>query len=35
MLSNTFSDFISDMGVTDQRHLIDNIENKTGILFKK
>ena len=29
MLSNTFSDFISDMGVTDHRHcMIDNIENK-------
>ena len=29
MLSNTFSDFTSDMGVTDHRHcMIDNIENK-------
>ena len=29
MLSNTFSDFISDMGVTDHRHcMIDSIENK-------
>ena len=28
MLSNTSSDFISDMGVTDHRHYVDNIENK-------
>ena len=28
MLSNTSFDFISDMGVTDHRHYIDNIESK-------
>ena len=28
MLSNTFSDFISDMRVTDHGTIIDNIENK-------
>ena len=28
MLSNTSLDFISDMGVTDHRHDVDNIESK-------
>ena len=28
MLSNTFLDFISDMGVTDHRHYVDCIESK-------
>ena len=28
LLSKTFSDFISDMGVTDHRHMIDNKEKK-------
>ena len=28
MLSNTSLDFISDMGVTDHRHYVDNIESK-------
>ena len=28
MLSNTSLDFISDMGVTDHRHYVDNVENK-------
>ena len=28
MLLNTFLDFISDMGVTDHRHYVDNTESK-------
>ena len=28
MLSKTSLDFISDMGVTDHRHYVNNIENK-------
>ena len=28
MLSNTSLDFISDMGVTDHRHYVDNIGSK-------
>ena len=28
MLSNTSLNFISDMGVTDHRHYVNNIENK-------
>ena len=34
MLSNTFSNFISDMGVTDHRHydLENKIENKVDSL---
>ena len=28
MLSNTSLNFISDMGVTDHRHYVDNIERK-------
>ena len=28
MLSNTSLDFIKDMGVTDHKHYVDNVESK-------